>query len=418
MIIPRINPTLSYREISTFIYNALIVNKDSQEAAGIVSDFERKFSERYGFSHGLVVSKARMAFYFLLKNMNLKPGGDVIISAIHIADYVNMIILAGFNPVVVDLKENTYNIDYDDLERKITKNTALMLITHLSGYATDMARIIEISNKYNIPFIEDSSQAVSSYYQGKRLGTFGKAAIFSLSLLKPVCTLYGGMILSNDDRLMAAIRKDIAGLNPPQKLPLLMEAIKNIVLKVAVEKPIFRWCVLPLLRLTMQAGDYFSKYQKTNKTVILRSEIPKDFLVAFSWQQALMGLSQLKSLSERERKRAENGKYLYERIKSNNAVRLPSQVNGSINSFWLFPVVADNPDKLKYFLATHNIDSSKFLLSFLGEEQSFVHYKFNCNTARKIKAHTLFIPMYATLSKEELQHIVRTIEKYKGVTNY
>src|SRR3989339_81557 len=82
-------------------------------------------------------------------------GGEGIISAIHVADFVNIIYCAGFKPVVVDINAETYCIDYDDLEKKINHNTVLLFITHLSGLVTDMGKIMEISRNRAIPFVED-----------------------------------------------------------------------------------------------------------------------------------------------------------------------------------------------------------------------------------------------------------------------
>lgn len=410
--IPRIQPTLPLKDIVVFLRNLFRKIPHTQEQH-IIHEFEQKFAERYDYPQAVCLSKARIAFYFLLKHMNLKPGGEILISAIHVADFVNMIRLAGLKPVAVDLDKNTYHIDYNDLKRKITPNTVLMFITHLSGYATDMAKIMDVSQRNNIPVIEDCSQVISSMFQGRRLGTFGKAAIFSLSLLKPVCTLSGGMIISRDSALLEAIRKDTATLSSSLKFPIFLEAVKNIVVKTAVHRTIFKWIVFPLIRLTMPIGDFFSRYQKTNKTVILRKQVPKEFLTRYSWQQAVMGLSQLKTLAEREKRRTDIGMYLYKNIPSKPPVTLPVVEEGSLNTFWLFPVIADNPDRLKRFLAQHGIDSSKFLLSVLSKEEAFMDYQFTCDTAEEIRYHTLFIPMYPALSQGELDQIIQTLNTYQ-----
>lgn len=409
--IPRIRLTLPLKDILSFLVN-LFVFKPRVEQQLIVSEFESLFCRRYNFSRGVCFSRARVAFYFLLKNLGLKPQGEVLISAIHVADFVNMIRLAGFKPVVVDLLPNTYIIDYDDLERKINNNSALILVTHLCGYATDMDKIAEISKRHNIPFIEDCSQAVSSQFNGRPLGVFGQAAIFSLSLLKPVCTLAGGMILSKDAALLNKLRQERLRLKRADKLPLISEAIKNIIIKTAVSQILFQYIVFPLMRIVMPFGDYFSRYQKTNKTVILRNSMPKDFLVKFTWQQAIMGLSQLTTLEYREKERIGNGVYLFEKLKSHPNVLLPPVTGRCLNSFWLFPLLVKDTDKLKRFLAGYGIDSSKFLLSLLCVEKAFSQYKFECKSAGYIKGHTLFIPMYSSIKRDQMDYIVGAVEKY------
>ncbi|MBF0465626.1 MAG: DegT/DnrJ/EryC1/StrS aminotransferase family protein, partial [Nitrospirae bacterium] len=373
------------------------------------------FAERYGLPRGVATSRARMALYYLLKNMGLKPNGEVLISAIHVADFINIIALAGFKPVVVDLAHNSYNVDCDDLERKITKNSVLFLMTYLSGYVPDMERIVEISQKYKLPFIEDCSQALDSYYKGQRLGTFGVAAIFSLSLFKSVTTLFGGMLISRNETLLSDIRQDVKSLKPPPKQLLVNEAIKNVVLKIVISNPLFSAVVFPLMRWTLPVADYFSKYQKSNKQVFLRDKIPDEFLVQYTWQQAITGLSQLKTLDKRERKRKENALYLYDNIVSDRNVAVPALVKDSENSFWLFPVIVNSPNEFRAFLAKTAIDSSKFLLSLLCEEKVFSHFKFNSDNARELKQKTVFVPMYSVLSKAQTERIAQAIKKYQAI---
>ncbi|MBF0542671.1 MAG: DegT/DnrJ/EryC1/StrS aminotransferase family protein [Nitrospirae bacterium] len=401
-------------EIFIFLLN-IFKKKSQKNSTAIISEFETSFANRYNYPPALIVSRARIAFYFLLKNMDIKSGGEVLISAIHIADFVNMIHLAGFKPVAVDLKIGTYNIDYEDLERKINKNTVLLLVTHLSGFATDMDRIVEITRRNNIPFIEDCSQAVNTFYKGKRLGTFGKAGIFSLSLLKSVCTLMGGMIITTDLKLLDKLRSNIdQNVSSPSKIPLIMEAVKNIIIITAVTQPIFTLIVFPLLRLNMYREDFFARYQRTNKTVELRRLIPENMMVHYTWQQAVMGLSQLRSLQGREEIRIKNGQYLFDNIISDDKISVPAVVEGSDNTFWLFPIIADNPDRLKRFLLKNGIDSSKFLLVVLSEVNEFSVFSFKCTSGESIKAHTLFIPAHIGVTKKNLDHIIQVLKKYQA----
>jgi dTDP-4-amino-4,6-dideoxygalactose transaminase len=415
-VIPRIQLTLPLGDLLAFLIN-LCVPKSQPEQTRIISDFESQFSRRYNLPPGVCFSKARVAFYFLLKNMGLKQGGEVLISAIHVADFVNMIRLAGFKPVVVDLLPGTYTMDEDDLEKKITERSALILITHLSGYVPDMDRIIKISERYNVPFIEDCSQAVSSQYNGQALGVFGRAAIFSLSFLKSICTISGGYVLSSDLDLLNRLKHERTKLRKHPKGPLVSEAIKNIIIKLAVQPLLFHWIVFPLLRLTLPLGDYFSKYQKTNKTVILRESMPKDFLVNFTWQQAVMGLSQLSTLEQREKARIAHAAYLYDHLKKLPHISLPPLVKGSSNSFWLFPILVQDTNKAKRFFVRYGIDSSKFLLSLLSEEEVFREYNFKCESAKHIKDHTLFIPMYCHIMRDQLDHIIKIIGSYHAMCN-
>lgn len=409
--IPRIRPTIPLKDILLFIGN-MFKSRNIADQARIVEEFEKAFAARYNMPQGIAVSRARMAFYYLLKNMKLKAGGEVMISGIHVADFINIIRLAGFVPVVFDLKKDSYLLDINDLERKINSRTVAMLITHLFGYSNDMAAIADIARKHNVPFIEDCSQAVSSCYGGKPLGTFGEAAIYSLSLLKPVCTINGGMIISANQQLLADIRNDIRNLPAMTMVGPLAEAFKNLVLKTITRQNLFTFVTFPLIKLTIWKDDYLAKYQKTNKTVSLRASLPKTFLEKFSWQQAILGLSQLRSLKQREDKRIENGLYLYQNINNGHVTKPQTVNNQSENTFWLFPVQVDKSSQFRNYLAKHNIDCSKMLLSCVCEEEAFKSFRFDCPQAQDIKAKTIFIPGYMDLKRNQLEYVVSVVNEY------
>jgi dTDP-4-amino-4,6-dideoxygalactose transaminase len=411
MVIPRIRLSLKPQEILRFICN-LFSNKSEKASEELILEFEQSFAARYGLKRGLAVSKARVALFLLLKTLPLKKGGEVIISALHIADFVNMIRLAGFVPIVADLQHDNYCVDYDDLEKKISSKTVLFIVTSLSGYAPNMECIQAISNKYHIPFVEDCSQAVESYYNGQRLGSFGIASIFSLSLAKPICTISGGMILSKDENLLNEIRKIVKTFNPTSKVDLALEAIKNLAIKLATSKVFFRWFTFPSLISTRKQSDLFSNYQKSNKTVVLRQEMPKQFLSTFCWQQAKLGLSQLETMEGREHKKVKAGSYLFQKIASNDKVRLPTNEKRGGNSFWLFPVIAENAIDLKHYLFQRKIDTSGLMLSCLADEPSFADLKFDSPNARKLKQSTLFLPMYSNISQVELDQIIKAMTDY------
>lgn len=411
MIIPRAQISIKYKEILGFLFNLFLTSKKNNNE-NLVEEFERKYAENFNFPHGVAFAKARAALFFLLKNLNLKPGGEVIISAIHVADFVNIIHCAGFKPVVADVNPETYAVDYDDLEKKITGQTVLLFITHLSGFVTDMERIMEISRKYNLPIVEDCSQALNSFYRGKRLGTFGAATIFSLSLLKPVSAFFGGLVISKDEKLLEKMRREKENIKAASKLPLAKEAIKHIVIKIATEKFIFAWAVFPLLRVFSAPFDFLSRYQRYNKTVILRSKLPESYFVKFTWQQAKLGLKQLATFKEREDKKIRNGEYLYSLVKDRDKIRKARLISDSRNSFWTFPLYAENIIDFKKYLARHGIDSTAYLLSVLGDELSFKPFGFINPKASLIKKHTLLAPIYYQLDKKQIEYMADIINKY------
>lgn len=377
-----------------------------------VTKFETAFAARYDLGSGVACSRARIAFYYLLKHLPLEPGGEVLISAIHVADFVNVIRLAGFVPKVVDLMPNSLEMDYDDLEAKLTSRSQLFVVTHLSGYGHDMARLCQISAQRGVPFVEDCSQSINSRFQGQRLGTFGVASFFSLSLIKEVCTLMGGMVLSKDQALIKRIRQDQSSL-PEQPLgPLKAEATKNLILHLAVSPALFLLATFPTLRLTRSLGDLFASYQKTNKTVVLRDQLPPGMMVRFGWRQAKMGLEQLETVEQRTEQRKKRGYALYQRLLPLTSIRLPREAPGTERSAWLFPVFCDRPERLAQHLAARGIDTAPMLLSHMPSEPAFAALGLEAPRAKEMRGQILFLPMYSDLTQAELERIAQAVETF------
>lgn len=410
--LPRAKIGLSFKELIYFLLRLFLKKATPDMEERHVSSFETEFANLFSMPQGVVFPKARVGFYYLLKEMNLEPGGEVIISDINIADFANIILCAGFRPVVVDVDKATYCIDYDDLERKITKKTVLFMVTYLSGFVPDMERISEISVRRGVPFIEDCSQALSSTFGGRLLGSFGDAAIYSLSLLKPVSTMFGGMVLTKNTELLKRLKARQNSLTPSHITPLFQEAIKNIVIKLATSRIIFSYLVFHLIRASTGTIDFFSRFQRSNRTVTIRYSLPEGLLVRFSWQQALMGLKQLESVRAREHRRIENGKILYSEIHNRPQLKKPGIIPGCENAFWLFPVYVDAPSLFKKHLARYQVDSAGYLLSVLSQEEAFQGLGFSTRMAAEIKRNTVFIPMYAELERHHVHQIVSAVSSY------
>lgn len=376
-----------------------------------VRRFEQTFAERYGPDFdGVACCKARMAFFHLLRTMNLQPGGDVIMTGIHVADFVNMIRLAGFRPVIADIGPDGFHVDINDLRAKLTCRSTAILVTHLSGYASNIQSVMALARERGIAVIEDCSQAMDARLSGQRLGTFGDAAIFSLSLFKSVCTLSGGMIISRDKALIAAVRGQLDRKPTAPLSSLFLEAVKNAVLRILLSDPVFSILVFPLLNQFGQGRDHFSNYQKTNKTTFRREKLPNSFKGRLYNAQAQMGLQQLQTLEAREKRRRDLAIAARAQIEKFAPQVLPAEQPDSENGYWLFPVFLDDPKRVKTALAAHGVDSSQMLLSAIARESAFAEYGFHAPQSDHIRNSVLFIPMYHSLTLEDVDRIVGALK--------
>ena len=200
---------------------------------------EGKIKDHFGVKNAILLPRARIALFYLLKNLNLPQGSEVILTPLTVADIPCAVHWARFKPVFCDLGKQTYNIDCQKLEQLITPKTKVLIVTHLNGIASDMDKIMSIAGKHNLILIEDASQVLNAKFRGKLLGTFGRAGIFSLSFLKSSSTLFGGLLILNDSSLSGKIRQLSEQLPPAPRLLLVKETIKNIILAIATNRIIF-----------------------------------------------------------------------------------------------------------------------------------------------------------------------------------
>ena len=164
-------------------------------------NFAKFFNAKAAFSFW----KGRVALYAILKALGVKEGDEVILPGYTCVMDVNPIKYLGARPVYVDIEPDTFNMNVNLLEEKITSKTKVIIAQHTYGYVCDMDAILEIANRHNITVIEDCCLALGSTYKGKLAGAFGKAAYFSFQWNKPYTTGLGGMAICHDDNLAKSI---------------------------------------------------------------------------------------------------------------------------------------------------------------------------------------------------------------------
>lgn len=198
-MIPVYQPTLGEKEkqnVTECLDSTWISSKGK-----FVKEFERDFSAYIGTKYGTAVNNGTVALHLALLALGIGKGDEVIVPALTYVASVNTIRYTGATPVFVDSLADTWQVDPDDIERKITKNTRAIIPVHLYGYPCDMDRIMEIARKHDLFVIEDCAEAIGSEYKGRKVGTFGDIACFSFFGNKTITTGEGGMVLTNDATL-------------------------------------------------------------------------------------------------------------------------------------------------------------------------------------------------------------------------
>ena len=166
-----------------------------------VNKFEEVFRKRINVNHALTVCNGTVAIHLALEAVGVTSGDEVIVPSLTYVASANAIKYTGAKPVFVDSLYTTWQMNPDDIERKITPRTKAILVVHLYGYPCDMDRILQISKKYGLLVIEDCAEAFGSVYEGRHVGTLGDVGTFSFFGNKTITTGEGGMVVTNDSEI-------------------------------------------------------------------------------------------------------------------------------------------------------------------------------------------------------------------------
>jgi dTDP-4-amino-4,6-dideoxygalactose transaminase len=183
-----------------------------------VREFEEIFAKRHGVKYAMAVTSATTALHLALVALGIKEGDEVIVPAFTWISTANVVIYCGAKVVFVDVERTTFNIDVNDLKKKITPRTKAIIPVHLFGLCADMDAVKAVAG--NIPLVEDGACAAGAGYKGKPAGSLGTLGCFSFHPRKSVTTGEGGMITTNDDKLaeiISSLRNHGASISEEQR---------------------------------------------------------------------------------------------------------------------------------------------------------------------------------------------------------
>jgi perosamine synthetase len=166
-----------------------------------VKEFEKKFSKRLGRKYGVAVTNGTAAVDAAVEALNIGPGDEVILPTFTIISCVLQIVRSGAKPVLVDSDPLTWNMDVNQIEKKITARTKAIMVVHIYGLPVDMDPVLKICKEYNLKLIEDAAEVIGQTYKGRPCGSFGDISTLSFYANKHITTGEGGMVLMNNKTL-------------------------------------------------------------------------------------------------------------------------------------------------------------------------------------------------------------------------
>jgi 8-amino-3,8-dideoxy-alpha-D-manno-octulosonate transaminase len=180
-----------------------------------VAKFEQELAKYMDVKYVLAVTSGTAALHCALTALDVGPGDEVVLPALTWYSCYNTILLTGALPVFAEVDES-FNLDPEDLEKKINPQTKAVMVVHLYGAPANMDGILAVARRHNLKVLEDSAQTMGGQYKGKRLSTIGDIGIYSFQINKLITAGEGGAVVTNDRRLYErAVRFHDLGLLRP-----------------------------------------------------------------------------------------------------------------------------------------------------------------------------------------------------------
>ena len=336
-----------------------------------VKRFEDSFSKYNNRAYGVAVSSGTGALEIAMKSLNLKKGSEVIIPSFSIISTALCVIKSGLKPVLIDSDLKTWNVNPDQLIKKISKKTKAIIITHIYGFPVDMKKILFIAKQKDIKIIEDSAEMIGQTYFNKKCGSFGDLSVFSFYANKHITTGEGGMILTNN-----------------RKLYIKCKSLRNLCFGSGEDR--------------FNHDDIGWNYRMTNI-------------------QAAIGCGQLMNINRIIKKKREIGKrYISILSKCNKITIQPYKLSYARNIFWVFGVLLKKRANISRNLVVKklykkNIQTRNFFYP-MHKQKIFKKMKLFAKNIQFINAEYLskngfYLPSGLGISNKEIDYVGRTLIK-------
>lgn len=335
-----------------------------------VKEFQQDFEKYLGVKHVIPCANGTDALQIAMMALDLKPGDEIICPAFTYVATAEVIGLLGLKPVMVDVDENTFDIELNDLEKYLTPNTKAIVPVHLYGQSADMEKILEFAEKHHLFVIEDNAQAIGSDYTFsdgtvKKTGTIGHIGCTSFFPSKNLgCYGDGGALITNDDDLAVKIR---------------------------------------MIANHGQAKKYYHKVLGCNSRL--------DTL------QAAVLKVKLKYLDEYSAARNKMAAYYDENLAGISGIQVPERAKNSTHVFHQYTLrVKDGKrDELQKYLGEKNIPSMIYYPLPLYKQEAFRQYVeegFELPVTEKLCSEVISLPVHTEFNQDASDYIIFEIKNF------
>jgi perosamine synthetase len=374
-----------------------------------IGEFEQAFERRAGRGTAISAAYGRIAFYYILKALDLPAGSEIIFPALTFWVVPELARVAGLKVVFADVDPRTFNLDPASAERLITDRTRAIVPTHLYGLPCDMDAILEIASRHNLIVLEDCAHALGATYKGRPVGTFGTGALFSFQTLKPLNCYGGGMALVQDSQLATAVRQIVDALPWPSEKRVRDRLLIGRLQRIFIKPWVFSISLFPIL--------WISALIDANPDVFLWEKIrsldplPDAYTERFPNVQAAIGLEALKHLDDWTAQVRANAKYMDGILGQVPGIQVPQVPPDRTHVYYQYCVYGpDGPkrDELVVRCVRRGIDIETLHVDVPPDMELFTRAKAEAEGARRA-AQAMQIPIYAGLNREQVERVGTTV---------
>jgi perosamine synthetase len=172
-----------------------------------MEEFERSAARYVSTSHAIAVNSGTSALHLCVRSFGISEGDEVIVPSFAFIAVANVLLYERAVPVFIDIEPHTFNLDPARIEEAITPRTRAIIVVHTFGCPAALDKILEIARRHQLLVIEDACEALGAQFNGRKVGSFGDAAVFGFYPNKQITSGEGGMLVTNDSKVAALARK-------------------------------------------------------------------------------------------------------------------------------------------------------------------------------------------------------------------
>ena len=376
-----------------------------------IARFEAAFARRAGVppAQAIAASYGRMAFYYILKALDLPAGAEIIVPALTFWVIPELARVAGLKVAFADVDPATFSIDPAALEGAITPDTRAIVPTHLYGLPCDMDAVMRIATRHNLRVIEDCAHALGATYDGRPVGTLGDAGFFSFQTLKPLNCYGGGLALIKDPAVAARVRA-LAEREPwPDRKRVENRLLIGRLQRLFIRPDVFTFSAFPILWVSSLIG--------ANPDVYLWEDIrplnplPESYPERFPNVQAAIGLSGLELLDEWTDRTRGHAQTMDRALANLPGVTVPAVPPRRTHVYYQYCVHAPRRDELVVRCVRRGVDIETLHVDVCSDMELFAGCRVEPPGAPGARraAGAKQVPVYSALTDQQIQRVARVV---------